>query len=194
MSWGTFSSRNPSVWVVHVRVCVCVSLSANRNISPAGVTGLSRVPQTALTEKKNNNKNVFNNTWEGRMLLCPRERSNPESQNSQDATCSIYVLWKTWLERRGETALLHFHCQPPCEVWGRGRGGWEPDAGRKTHPIPVGDRGEGSPNQPTNQPTSSPPPLTLPRHCSSLPSHDWRSVWSVPGEAQTQRLYLQDPH
>ena len=28
----------------------------------------------------------------------------------------------------------------------------------------------------------------------SLPPPDWRSVWSVPREAQTQRRYLQDPH
>lgn len=54
------------------------------------------------------------------------------------------------------------------------------------------------------------PPPPLPSHTSipsaplwclslllsfpSLPPPDWRSVWSVPREAQTQRRYLQDPH
>lgn len=34
------------------------------------------------------------------MQLCPPVYWNRESQNSQDASCSIYVLWKTWLKRK----------------------------------------------------------------------------------------------
>lgn len=65
------------------------------------------------------------------MQLCPPVYRTRESQNSQDTACSIYVLWKTWLKRKGKTALLYFYCQLSCEVW-RGIRGWEGDRDRES--------------------------------------------------------------
>lgn len=64
------------------------------------------------------------------MLLCQPVYWNTESQNSQDATCSIYALWETWLKRKRKTAMLYFHCQLSCEVWRGGRG-WEQETDRQ---------------------------------------------------------------
>lgn len=60
------------------------------------------------------------------MLLCPLYT---ETQNSQDATCSIYVLWKTWLKRKRKTAMLYF--QRSCEVWGVGKNKLDRDRERR---------------------------------------------------------------
>lgn len=151
------------------------------------------------------------------MLLCPPIYWNRESQNSQDTACSIYVLWKTWLKRKIRkqpcstfTVSYRVKCEEEDEDESEKRNRrveWffifpSTDAIL----VVTGERTLRNPHNPApplcTHTLIHPPnlhsffllwclsPLRSPSLCPPI----WRSVWSVPREALTQRRYLQDPH